>query len=106
MMFWESVKLNSTGSWVRFAIHGVANVSMPDEKGWADRRTSIARPSVRAVTKCSRYQRSLDPLTLPSKIKRFPPISQRDFLGHDFVYFDFPVIEIAEGAFERVNLRK
>jgi hypothetical protein len=57
-------------------------------------------------TGLSRYQRGLDPLTLPSEIERFPPISQRDFLGHNFVYFDFPVIEIAEGAFERVNLRK
>jgi hypothetical protein len=46
------------------------------------------------------YQRGLDTLTLPSQIKRFPPILQRDFLSHDFVYFNPAVIEIIEGPFE------
>src|SRR5258708_29867456 len=45
-------------------------------------------------------------MTFPGKIERFSPVFQRNFLGHYLVHFDPAVVEIAEGAFERVNLRK
>jgi hypothetical protein len=51
---WESIKLNSTESGVRFAIHGVANASIPNEAPWKDSRNRINRPSIRAITKFSR----------------------------------------------------
>jgi hypothetical protein len=53
-----------------------------------------------------RYERSLDSLARPSQLQSFPPILQRDFLGHNFFHLNPPVLEVVQGALKRIDLRE